>query len=310
MQNKLPVFVLFVSMLVSGSAIAQQSPEMTIERISTTVVLIETQLTEEITIDEQKYDIVLRNQDTGEMQDKTVSLFGTGVLIADDNSRTFLITADHVAIETNEETTITFRVGIDQPFKIKLQHLLPNIKQRGWTHHAQSDIAAIELQIPNDLKLQFAEHFLPVSLINKELTAPDRDRTVVTVGFPLGLGADGRFSPISRESKPASGLLTISRFDKNTKQDFFLLDSPSVGGFSGAPVLMMPGTEFSGNQIVNYRSTVCVGIIHGTIADITGGKMAAVTPSFAVYELLVKMGADIIESQQSPALIEPDKKPK
>jgi hypothetical protein len=32
--------------------------------------------------------------------------------------------------------------------------------------------------------------------------------------------------------------------------------------------------------------TICYGITHGTLSDATGGKLAAVTPSFYVHDLL------------------------
>ena len=82
--------------------------------------------------------------------------------------------------------------------------------------------------------------FLPFNMLLKDLKAPQRERPLVVMGFPLALGAHGHFSPITSESKAASGLvqIRINKFDP--EQTFFLLDKPSIGGFSGSPVFLMP----------------------------------------------------------------------
>ena len=42
---------------------------------------------------------------------------------------------------------------------------------------------------------------------------------------------------------PASALFRHSRFDNNTETSFFILDDPSVAGFSGAPVFKLPSAD-------------------------------------------------------------------
>jgi hypothetical protein len=68
----------------------------------------------------------------------------------------------------------------------------------------------------------------------------------------------------------------------------FLLQDPSIGGFSGAPVFDLPGIRLSGSAMVAHQGVACFGITHGTLSDDTGGKLAAVTPSSAVIELIDK----------------------
>jgi hypothetical protein len=65
------------------------------------------------------------------------------------------------------------------------------------------------------------------------------------------------------------------------------LESPSVGGYSGGPVFDL-GYQIVGVMTTTTGSgkTICHGLIHGTISDDTGGKMAAVTPAFYLSDLL------------------------
>lgn len=61
---------------------------------------------------------------------------------------------------------------------------------------------------------------------------------------------------------------------------------------SGAPVLLpvVPyGVPGKGLLLPTLGTpTLCLGIVHGTISDNTGGKMAAVTPSIYILETIDK----------------------
>jgi hypothetical protein len=158
---------------------------------------------------------------------------------------------------------------------------------------------------------------LPRKLFSSDNDAPSRERPLTTLGFPLGLGVQEHFSPehpltalglslppgtqehfspITRDSQPASGLITLPRADTHAPATFYLLENPSVAGFSGAPVFLFPKPFASNNgAIVMQRvgpgsptTVLCVGIVHGTMSDETGGKMSAVTPSKYVLETMDK----------------------
>ncbi len=64
-----------------------------------------------------------------------------------------------------------------------------------------------------------------------------------------------------------------------------MLENPSVCRYSGGPVFDL-GYIVVGAMTTTTGPTMCVGIMHGTIADDTGGKIAAVTPCFYVADLL------------------------
>ena len=61
-----------------------------------------------------------------------------------------------------------------------------------------------------------------------------------------------------------------------------------MGGFSGGPVFDLPGPRTVEGNLVIKTSLSCYGIIHGTLSDDTGGKLAAVTPSAFILETIAK----------------------
>lgn len=220
-------------------------------------------------------------------QEKVRTSTGTAVLVAD-QERLFLVTAGHVANDTNERTTVTMRIEGDRPLTFPLPQLSGNRGPQPWVFHDHADVAVLRLQPVPELMPYLKGHFLPRENLLSTLEAPSRERPLVTLGFPLGLGVRDRFSPISRESKAASGLLTLPRADRKGESVFFLLDSPSIGGFSGAPVFHLPGAYSAGGGLVISGRLECVGLVHGTISDDTGGKLAAIVPAQFISEALEK----------------------
>jgi hypothetical protein len=93
------------------------------------------------------------------------------------------------------------------------------------------------------------------------------------------------FSPLTYRSYASSSFITLNRADTQTPSEFFLLENPSVGGYSGCPVFDL-GYMIVGAMTTTKDKTRCYGIMHGTISDNTGGKLAAVTPAFYLAQLL------------------------
>jgi len=69
------------------------------------------------------------------------------------------------------------------------------------------------------------------------------------------------------------------RFDTKQESIFFCLENPSVGGYSGGPIFDL-GYSTNGAIEITKEKTVCHGIMHGTMSDNTGGKIAMVPPLF------------------------------
>ena len=79
--------------------------------------------------------------------------------------------------------------------------------------------------------------------------------------------------------------MTLPRADTGNLSDFFCLENPSVGGYSGCPVFDL-GYSTNGLMTMTKEKTWCHGIMHGTMSDNTGGKIALVTPAFYLKDIM------------------------
>jgi hypothetical protein len=208
---------------------------------------------------------------------------GTGTLIVF-SERPFILTAKHVADDITINGKIVVMGEGDKPLVIPIKKLVANSKLE-WKNHSEADIAIFEIT-PQDEQTSsiLQQRFLPLEFFSKVKAAPSRDLFLTSIGFPLGLGIHEHFSPLTFESKASSGLLSLPRADTKTIQTFFALENPSVGGYSGCPVVDL--SIFKAGSMATYGDGTCFyGVMHGTISDDTGGKIALVTPSYYVHEL-------------------------
>lgn len=215
---------------------------------------------------------------------------GTGFLV-DIKGRPFLVTAEHVARLMSSKASITLGVEDDAARTISIPDLTSSAAEPKWVVHPVADVAVLPLYPTPVVAAVLAGRGFPTTVFVSRLEAPARDRPLTVLGFPLGFGGiivgpDRKISPISRESKASSGLLTLPRLDTKKPTEFFILDSPSVGGFSGAPVLILPAAFTRGAGLTFSSATFVVGLVHGTASDNTGGKFALVVPSAFVTRTL------------------------
>ena len=113
--------------------------------------------------------------------------------------------------------------------------------------------------------------------------------TLTILGFPLKLGPSRYFFPISQETKAASGLVELPRFDTKKPSVFFVTQDPIAGGFSGAPLFDTRLPFASESATLDFPSGAeprIVGLMHGTLKDKTGAKFGAIVPSFLILEVL------------------------
>ena len=286
---KVLLCLLFILTVLMGTAFgAEQKPPnqvIDINTVSSAVVMIRTEFVESVSVQGETYEILLRKPGTDFIQPKLASKEGTGTLVAK-GSDLYLLTAEHVAKGTTSDSVIVMKVKDDRPEIIPITQLIGKAERPNWIVHPVADLAAMKLYPQESIMSKLEQHFLSYEILVPEFKAPNRQRPVITVGFPLGLGTKGSFSPISQESKTVSGLVTLPRLDTQRPQEFFLLDKPSIGGFSGAPVLELPGMFIAQNEILRSHALRWVGVMHGTTGDDTGGKLAVVTPAAFVLELL------------------------
>lgn len=207
---------------------------------------------------------------------------GTGVFMSTNGENAYLITASHVARGTNQNTKLAFQWDNGKCVKAPLSTLSTTL---GWMHHEVADISLLKINSDYISKIVTSHRCLPLECFNLEEKPASRDDELTAIGFPVGLGTEGYFSPLTFRSYASSSYLTLNRFDTNTPSTFFCLENPSVGGYSGCPVMDL-GYMVTGIMTQTKGDPICHGIMHGTISDNTGGKIALVTPMFYLNDLL------------------------
>lgn len=207
---------------------------------------------------------------------------GTGSFMTTTGRDAWLLTASHVASGISRQTTIAVGNESDDCITVPLSLFNANCE---WISHPIADIAVMRIDDNETNSSLLRGRCLPFDHFNHERRGVTRDAELTSVGFPNGLGIGGKFSPLTFRSYAASSLVTLNRADTKTPSDFFCLENPSCGGYSDCPVLDL-GYMVVGNMTSTREKTICYGIMHGTISDETGGKLAAVTPSYYLDDLL------------------------
>lgn len=212
----------------------------------------------------------------------TTGYGGTGTII-NHKQKFYLITAQHVAKEMKNNSNIVFRTSGDKPGILNIIQLTKN--KLDWIIHPEADLALIELfPFNNDTKQRLQEWSFPSTFIHRDRVTMSRDNDVTFFGYPL-LDLDlVHFSTLSFTAYLSSGFITNKRYDIQKKCTFFYLDQPSMQGCSGG------GVFASVKKAIYYRlkNTIMLGIVHGIAGDETGGKLAAITPSFYIWDILPK----------------------
>ena len=206
---------------------------------------------------------------------------GTGCFIQKDGVP-YLVTAEHVNKLILPDSVIVFGESNSTNHIV----LLSGISKGNWQAHPIADLSLTQL---DGLDSRFTDRFFPYNQVSLVASPISRERELTTVGFPQGLGTtltgSSKFSPLTFRSFASSGYLTLDRADTHTPQVFFCLENPSVGGYSGCPVIDL-AYMISGFITQSKGNPVCHGIMHGTMSDNTGGKLALVTPMFYLNDLL------------------------
>lgn len=205
------------------------------------------------------------------------TISGTGFLLAD-NREVCLVTAAHVASTTRANTSITL-LSAGKPVSILLADLAGS-PTPNWHVHNQSDVAAVRVRIPSTMKL----HAFQRKQVLTKGVLPPRERPVMVFGFPLGLGARG-FSPLSQKYSRVSDLVVLKIDQGQSNGEYYLVDGPSIEGYSGAPLFHVPGQFSRGSALVFRRDFALVGLFSGTVSDKTSGKLGAVVPPRYIAEM-------------------------
>lgn len=199
---------------------------------------------------------------------------GTAIFIAK-NNEPYLLTASHVVKNMNAQAYAILSDQNGVPTKVLLSELLGG---SSFINHPQADLAKAKITVTTSNSKYFTGRCFPYDQIDISSNSISKDIELTTIGFPLGLGATGaKFSPLTYRTFVAAPVITLSRFDNQVLSDFIILELPSVGGYSGGPMFDL-GYVISGGMTTTKENTLLHGIVHGTIPDQTGGKLAAITP--------------------------------
>jgi hypothetical protein len=225
---------------------------------------------------------------------------GTAFFLASEKTL-YLITAGHVAETLGPSSQVTVRASGDKPRSFALSDLRGQVGTLEWHRSPDADIAILTLKPLPATEPHLQGHFAPLSLLTYQEISPPRDAVLTVLGFPLALGVHESFSPISRETKAASGLLTIPQRGRTTR--YFLTQDPSIGGFSGAPLLdlKVPAWTLPRSLQIRGGGPQIVGVAVATISDDTGGKLGVIVPAFYVWRILKGLGETIPEVPSDPA---------
>ena len=199
---------------------------------------------------------------------------GTAIFI-EKNNEPYLLTAAHVVKNLNYKTYVILSDSKGVPTKVDLNVLLGGSK---FDIHSEADLAKAKIVLTKDNALYMENRCFPYSQIDLTENPISKDIELTTIGFPLGLGSTGaKFSPLTYRTYVAAPLITLPRFDNKIPSDFIILELPFTGGYSGGPMFDL-GYLISGAMTTTKEKTVLHGIVHGTIPDATGVKLAAITP--------------------------------
>lgn len=280
MMNKFFVFISFLATI--HSPISAQTEKSTINTLFSSVAFLNDTKVEKFKMDGKEYEVFLKEPNRNFLIPKTYNVSGSGFFVNNQGSA-YLVTAEHVAKSLTLNTDVVIRGENDTPKNFKLKDLVDKKDTLEWTHHKNADVVTLLLD-RNSLIFSFIQS-IPLEWVASN-RIPIREREVTTIGFPMALGFEKYFSPISKISKPSSGLLEFSRSDNNKITEFFLMDDPSISGFSGAPVLELPTQLVYGEKSVHVVTIELMGLVHGTISEKNGGGFAAVTPSKFITETI------------------------
>lgn len=277
------------TILISAVLLAARSPAQTINDIVTTTVYLHHESVQTLLYDGVQQEVWLKDPNkTAAVPFVAPKESATGFLVVTANNHLYLVTAGHVAKVATPEWEATVRGDNDKPVTVSLAQLISTGKT-DWVKNDNADVAVLPLQLGADTQNLLQRHFCPMAALEQTLQAPSRDQPLTALGFPLRLGVGEFFSPISRQTKAASGLFTIPDPElAGRSATFYALDEPSIEGFSGAPVFTWPLSALTGAGLTLGGKLSVVGLFKDTLSDNTGGKLGWVVPSFYIAQTIEK----------------------
>jgi hypothetical protein len=287
---------IFVLLILSMNLYSQNSEyKSSIRKVSTTVVGFRNIQIKKEKVSGEIKEIWLRADNDSinkplPMIDTTI--VGTGFWVRD-NEMYYLVTAEHVINALNENTEVIVSDKNKKPKIQKFKDLFAFNEPLKFMKNKEADVVVFfvnpNAHILHDTNFNFSAMPIQNFIYDLDSLAEGtfRELNSTVIGFPLNYGISKRFSPISKTSKIASDLISDNRADKpEIKTDFILLEDPSVTGFSGGPVFILPQYVVTGDEPMFFKHYLLLGLVHGVKQDLTGGKFALITPARYIIETI------------------------
>ncbi|WP_282053402.1 trypsin-like peptidase domain-containing protein [Maribacter luteus] len=243
---------------------------------------------ETVQIRGEQFEVLYRKPWTDDIIEKKVTSLGTGFLIHR-GLDVYLVTAEHVARFIKSSSRIKYLGTDGQKKEISLEELTLSNKYGenvNWIRHPTADIAILHLGIFDNIVKDIVT--INYEYLEKSIKAPNRFNDITIIGYPLGLGVNPTtISPITRNTRTASDIVYFKRFDNGVINPFIIADDPSIGGFSGGPVLEVYKSK-TAPSIIGERTAIAptlIGLVHGNLSNEPGG-FAAIVPAFQILETL------------------------
>lgn len=284
-EPKLVISTLFL--IICAFSSNAQIEESELRKVFSAVVFLKDSIVRTENYQGKEYEIYLKDKNSQQQFPLKAQISGTGFIVNKDLDN-FLVTAQHVALGMTSSTILQFRGRSEAKISVKLD----DIKKAGsrWYYHPTADVAVLPLNLSaaNNMNSEFSV-FDFWNLIDSGI-APNRFEDIIVAGFPLGLGISyNAVSPISKRVRVASDMVILNRFDTGKPNHFFLLDDPSVSGFSGGPVIHFnKSIESLDKKSYLPGSIFVLGLVHGTLNDPKdrAGRFAAIVPSNIIVETI------------------------
>ncbi|MCF6295496.1 MAG: serine protease [Flavobacteriaceae bacterium] len=280
---------LFVIICCLSCQLKAQSKDIDIRELFSSIVFINDSIPVTNEINGKEYEIILKDPINGKLKNLKAFKLGSGFFISK-NLDIYLVTAAHVAKNLSVNTKLIYQGKNGKKREVTIKNLTGSIGTKvNWILHPSADVAV--LHIP--LKIIDTDYFKSLKIgmightaIMDKLEGPDRLKEVTVFGFPFGLGVlPNSISPITKNLRPSSDIIYLQRFDNKIINPFFLLDDPSISGFSGGPVMHVVENPRNGfRPDIGIEPTI-TGLVHGTINDKTGG-LAAIVPGIKIIETI------------------------
>ncbi len=247
------------------------------------------------------YQIFGPSDEPNELTAGTVFVMGVPEVNQPGTGQSVLVTASHVLEEIKgEEATIYLREKTPDGQYVRRTYTL-QIRQGDvplWVRHPEVDVALMNVDLPDFVSRQAEE----IPFLSTDLLADDAllekleihpGDELLSLGYPLGLGANDAGFPILRRGTIASYPLVPASETKS-----FLFDFEVFPGNSGGPVYFVDRDRIYGGAI-HLGQTVCfvAGVI---IEQHEQLRLAIVAPAQFIKETLTLL-EERQASQDSPA---------